>query len=268
MSIRSMIVDDEPLARRLLRSMLASEDDIEIVDECADGREAVEAIHREQPDLLFLDIQMPGMDGFQVLESLSLEELPRVVFVTAYDQYALRAFDVHALDYLLKPFDEERLDEALRRAREDLRDEREEPAGTTDREADRSPGSYDLKILDLLRELHDRGRYAERLAITLEERTRFLPVEEIDWIEADGKYVKIHAADHTYPFREGISSVEERLDPRDFLRIHRSRIVRVNAVKEVQSWFKGEYLLILEDGTKLTTGRSYRDGVYRLLGKE
>lgn len=268
MSIRSLIVDDEPLARRLLRSMLSTHDDIVLIGECGDGEEAVEVIHREQPDLLFLDVQMPAMDGFQVLKCLSLEELPRVIFVTAYDEYALRAFDVHALDYLLKPFDEERLEEALRRARNNLEERDSAPRAVAGDDTDLASGSYEVKILELLKELHARGRHAERLAITIDERTRFLPAENIDWIEADGKHVKIHAGEHTYPFREGISSVEERLDPHDFLRVHRSRIVRVAAVEEIQSWFKGEYLLILQDGTKLTTGRTYRDSVYRLLGKE
>ncbi len=261
-TLRAVLVDDEPLARRLLRSLLDREQDIEVVAECGDGEQAVEAVHRERPDLLFLDIQMPGMDGFQVLEALSLERLPRVIFVTAYDRYAIRAFDVHALDYLLKPFDDERLQEALRRARLDL-----DAAGTPPERGQADDAGFERRILDMLEDLHARGRYRDRLAITMHERTRFLPVEEIDWIEADGKYVKVHAAGHTYPFREGISVVEERLDPGRFLRIHRSRLVRIDAVREVQTWFKGEYLVVLDDGTKLTSGRAYRDNIHRLLGK-
>ncbi|MBV9772905.1 MAG: response regulator [Gemmatimonadetes bacterium] len=252
--IRALIVDDEPLARDLLRFMLEEEADVEVVGECRNGAEAVEAVRDDPPDLLFLDVQMPELDGFGVVRALEPEGLPTLVFVTAYDRYALRAFEVHALDYLLKPFDEARLAETLRRARERL--------------SRADPDEVGRRVLAMLAEMEPRRRrHVERLVIRSEGRARFLPVAEVDWVEAAGKHVLVHAGKSEHHLRESISRVEEQLDPDAFIRIHRSTLVRIDRIREVQSWFGGDYVVILQDGTKLTSSRGYRGRLQELVGK-
>jgi two-component system LytT family response regulator len=236
-ALRSLIVDDEPLARELLRRMLAQHGDVEVVGECGSGTQAVEAVREARPDLIFLDVQMPGLDGFGVLSELA-PDIPEVVFVTAYDQYALRAFDVHALDYLLKPFDEERLARAVDRARAHLR--------RPDAEGDRR------QILALLDELRATRAFLQ-------------PVADIDWLEADGKYVKVHAGQRTHTIRETMTQLAEMLDPRRFLRISRSAIVNVDRIREIQPWFRGEYVVIMQSGAEVTSTRGYRDTLKALL---
>jgi two-component system LytT family response regulator len=251
--IRVLIVDDEPLAREVLREMLQTDPDVDIVGECANGREAVEAIKELSPDLLFLDIQMPEMGGFEVLNALSEGQTPHLVFVTAYDQYAVRAFEVHALDYILKPFDRERFEASWHRAKAQLQRERN--------------GGVEQKILSLLEDLKAGTKYLERLVIKSSGRIYFLETNEIDWIQAEGNYVSVHTGKKSHLLRETISSLENQLDPKKFLRIHRSAIVRIDRIKELQPWFHGEYHIILHDGTQLTLSRNYRDRLQEALGK-
>ncbi|HKZ80917.1 MAG TPA: LytTR family DNA-binding domain-containing protein [Pyrinomonadaceae bacterium] len=251
--IRVLVVDDEPLARTMLREMLRSDPKVVIVGESSNGREAVEAIRCHAPDLVFLDVQMPELGGFEVLETLGKVPIPHVIFVTAYDQYAVRAFEVHALDYLLKPFDRERFDACWQRARAQIMRERN--------------GGVDQRILLLLEELKAGSRYLERLVIKSGGRIYFLETNEIDWIEAEGNYVSVHSGKKSHLLRETISSLESQLDPRKFVRIHRSSIVRIDRIQELQPWFHGEYRVILQNGTQLTLSRNYRDKLQEALGK-
>jgi two-component system LytT family response regulator len=252
--IRVLIVDDEPLAREMLREMLEADQDVEIVGERSNGSEAVEAIRVHLPDLLFLDVQMPEVGGFEVLEALGTGPMPHVIFVTAYDQYAVRAFEVHALDYLLKPFDRERFDISWQRAKAQIVRDKD--------------GGRDQRILALLEELKaGSSRYLERLVIKSGGRIYFLETNEIDWIEAEGNYVSVHSGKKSHLLRETISSLESQLDPRKFLRIHRSSIVRIDRIKELQPWFHGEYHVILQNGTQLMLSRNYREKLQEALGK-
>lgn len=251
--IRAIIVDDELLARRIIREMLADDTEVEIVAECVNGREAVEAIQTLKPDLLFLDIQMPEVAGFEALEALKGERMPIVIFVTAYDQYAVRAFEYHALDYLLKPFDRERFEAAVARAKAQTRRERN--------------GELDRRILALLEALSNENKYLERLVIKNGGRVFFLETGEIEWVEAEGNYVRIHTEKKSHLLRETIGGLESQLDPKQFLRVHRSHIVRIDSIRELQPWFHGEYHIILHNGTKLTLSRNYREQLQHVLGK-
>lgn len=242
---RVMVADDEPLARALLRRLLAAEPDMEIVAEAGDGRETLARLREDPPDLLFLDIQMPELNGFEVIAALPPQRLPRIIFVTAYDQYALQAFEVHALDYLLKPVRRERFAAALERARRELR------------ESGRNvPGD---KIQHLLKSLEVTPKYLKRLAIPRQERIFFLAVDEIDWVESAEKYLRLHSGGQTYLLRESLSSLEAVLDPEKFLRIHRSRMVHLERIKEIHPWFNGEFQVVLENGQALISGRTYRE---------
>ncbi len=253
MIIRVLIVDDEPLARGVLREMLQSDSEVAIVGECANGKEAVQAIEELVPDLLFLDIQMPEMGGFEVLDALQGPRMPHLVFVTAYDQYAVRAFEVHALDYILKPFDRERFETAWQRAKAQVLRERN--------------GGVEQKILSLLEDLKAGTKFLERLVIKSSGRIYFLEINDIDWVQAEGNYVSVHAGKKAHLLRETITSLESQLDPKKFLRIHRSAIVRIDRIKELQPWFHGEYHIVLHDGTELTLSRNYRDRLQEALGK-
>lgn len=251
--IRVLLVDDEPLARDMLREMLQGDPHAEIVGESCNGREALEAIAKLNPELIFLDVQMPEMGGFEVLSSLGSGKIPYVIFVTAYDQYAVRAFEVQALDYLLKPFDQERFDVSWQRAKTQLlRDQN---------------GGMDQRILTLLEELKAGKSYLERLVIKAAGRIYFLDTKDIDWIEAEGNYVSVHSAKKSHLLRETISSLESQLDPKKFVRIHRSSIVRLDFIQELQPWFHGEYRVILHDGTQLTLSRNHREKLQEALGK-
>ena len=250
--IRALVIDDEPLARDMIREMLGSDSEVEIVAECVNGREAVEAIKSLSPDLIFLDIQMPELGGFEVLESLDADHAPYVIFATAYDQYAVRAFEVHAFDYLLKPFDQERFDAAWQRAKAQIKLDR--------------TGERDRHILELLEELKAGPRYLERLVVKTGGRVFFLDVDQIHCIEAEGNYVRVHDEAKHYLLRETISGLEEQLDPKRFLRIHRSAIVKIDKIKELQPWFHGEYRIILENGKQLTLSRNYRANLQDAVG--
>jgi two-component system LytT family response regulator len=249
--IRTLIVDDEPLARERITRFLNGEADIEIVGECADGREAVEQIRQLRPDLVFLDIQIPELDGFGVLEEVGVEGMPAVVFVTAYDNYALKAFDYHALDYLLKPYDSERFGRAVERARTQIL-----TGKTTD---------IDQRLLSLLENLKTEQKHLERLMVKSQGRVFFLRTEEIDWIEAEGNYVRLHVVKESHLLRETMNHLASRLDPQKFLRIHRSTLVNIERIKELQPMFSGDYTVILRDGTELTLSRTYRDNFLELF---
>ena len=248
--IKALIVDDEPLARSMTRRMLDGHSNIELVGECESGEEAGAAIRILKPDLVFLDVQMPGLDGFAVIESLASERLPQIVFITAYDQYAVRAFDVHALDYLLKPFDRERFEQALRRAVRQIETEK--------------GGEAHERILSML--AGREPRYLERFIIKTEGRVFFLKADEIEWIEAEGNYVLLHTDGKGHLFREAISSLEAKLDPRKFQRVGRSAIVNLDSIRELQPWFRGDYKIILHDGTELKLSHRFRDNLNKYLG--
>jgi len=250
--IRTLIADDEPLARERLSTLLAAEDWIDLVGEAVDGLQAIADIQRLRPDLVFLDIQMPGATGFEVIEAVGAEQMPFVVFVTAYDQYALKAFDVHAIDYLLKPFDKERFQTSLARARQQL--ER------------RTTGELERRLIELVQDLRPASRM-ERFVIKTSGRVFFLRAEEIDWIEAAGNYVKLHVGNEAHLFRETMNALEARLNTDTFYRIHRSHIVNIERVRELQPWFNGEYVVFLKDGTRLTLSRGYREKLQERLGR-
>ena len=252
-ALRVVLVDDEPLVRRGIRAFLAEERDVEVVGEARNGAEAVSAIEALSPDLVFLDVQMPGLDGFGVVAEVGLDRMPAVVFVTAFDEYALRAFDVHAVDYLLKPFDEPRFRTALARARQRV--------GA--RAGDRS--SPDLAAL--LAELRPRAEYAERLLVKGNERVVVVSVDDVDYVEAADNYVRLQTRGGRHLMRETIKGLEARLDPRRFARIHRSTIVNLGRVRELQPLFNGEMAVVLKDGTTLTMSRGYRDAFVERFGK-
>ena len=250
--IRTLIVDDEPLARDGVRLHLEDHEDIEIIGECGGGEEAVRFIEAERPDLVFLDIQMPGLDGFGVLEALGADQLPAVVFITAYDQFALRAFEAHALDYLLKPYEAERFDKALDRASVQLRGQ--------------STDTMDDRLRSLVASLcGGKERYLERMVARTNGRILILRVDDVDWVEAAANYVRVHIGAKQYLVRETMTNLETRLDPDRFLRIHRSIIVRKDRIKELEPLFQGDYSIILVDGTRLTSSRGYRDRIQHFL---
>jgi two-component system, LytTR family, response regulator len=245
MNIRALIVDDEPLAREWVRSAVAEDPELEVLGECGDGFEAAETIRRLKPDLVFLDVQMPGLDGFGVLEALSPEEIPAVVFVTAFDQYAVRAFEAQAVDYLMKPFSKERVEEAVRRVRELVKG--------------RSLEDFRESIARLVEKIRRDRSFPEWVLLKAEGKNVFVKVRDIDWIESSRNNVRIHVGSTIYLLHETTSAIASRLDPKKFLRIHRSAIVNIERIKELHPWFNGDYAVVLRDGTQLTLSSSYRD---------
>jgi two-component system LytT family response regulator len=252
--IRALIVDDEPLARERMRSLLDVEPDVDVVGEASNGLEAVDAILDRSPDLVFLDVHMPKLDGFEVIQAVGPDRMPAVVFVTAYDQHALRAFEVQALDYLLKPFDRDRFQGTLKRVRRQMEQV--------------DSGDLNQKLLALVRDLdgHRSPRHG-RLIVKSSGRLFFLRTEDIDWVEAAGNYVRLHVGQEGHLLRETMASIEARLDAELFFRIHRSHIVNIERIKELQPWFNGEYIVILRNGMKLTLSRGYRERLQERLGK-
>ncbi|HEX8844328.1 MAG TPA: LytTR family DNA-binding domain-containing protein [Pyrinomonadaceae bacterium] len=256
--IKTLIVDDEPLARRTIRDLLAADPEIEIIGECSSGLEAVKFIRREPPDLLFLDIQMPGMNGFEALSKIEYEQIPAIIFVTAFDRYALQAFEIHALDYLLKPFTDKRFEEALRQAKSQV----------------------ELKEINRLSQslLALLGDQAGRDAATLKRksfltkfmirsggRVAFIKAADVDWIAADDYYIKLHIGGKSHLLRISMNELEEKLDPKRFLRIHRSTIINFDRVKELHQNPNGEYVVVLKDGTELKLSRGRRERLEELL---
>jgi two-component system LytT family response regulator len=250
MKIRTLIVDDEPLARQRLRALLTPDPDIDLVGECGDGAQAVDALRELRPDLVWLDVQMPALDGFGVLRALDGAVPSAVVFVTAHDRYALKAFEVHALDYLLKPFDKARFAAALERAKSQVRQ------GKT--------ADLEKRLLALLQSSPP-NNFPDRLIVKTGGRISFVPVGDIDWIEAAGNYVKLHVGKEDYLLRETLGGLETKLDPRRFARIHRSAMVQIERIKQLQPAFHGDYAVKLRAGTELTLSRSYREKVQAVL---
>ena len=251
---RVLIVDDEPLARERIRTLLQDEPAFEIVGEAADGTTAAESIMALQPDLVFLDVQMPGADGFDVIDAVGADKMPFVVFVTAYDRYALRAFDVHALDYLLKPFDRERFREALGRAQAQI-------------ERNANSGDIERRLAAIVQDLKPAKARTDRFVVKSGGRIFFVRTAEIDWIEAAGNYVKLHVGNDSHLIRETMNAVEAKLSPDMFVRIHRCHIVNIEQVRELQPWFNGEYVVFLKNGTRLTLSRGYRERLQERMGR-
>jgi two-component system, LytTR family, response regulator len=252
-NINVLIVDDEPLAREGIKQLLKEESDISVVGECGDGFAAIELMKQCSPDLIFLDIEMPEMDGFEILQALPSGHKPAVIFVTAFNQYAVEAFTANALDYLLKPINPERFRIAIDRARSNLR-----LHATTE---------INEKFYNLIKMLKAKEEPSKRLLIKTSKRIFFVEMKEIDWIEAAGDYVWVHTRGEKYIIRETMNDMEHNLDPSSFIRIHRSTIVNIERIKEFQPHFRGDYLVILHNGTKLTLGRTYREKVLTSIGK-
>lgn len=251
MKIRALIIDDEPLGRSLIRKLLADQPDFENIGEIGDGHEALLAIQRESPDLVFLDVQMPGLSGFEVLASLQPDEVPPTIFVTAFDGFALEAFEAHALDYLLKPIAEDRFIEALQRVKTFITGNERIAFGD--------------RIAGLKRELAEVNKHRTRIAVECGGRFVFLKTTEIDWIGADGNYLNLHVGRQNFLLRGRISELERDLSPEHFLRIHRSTIVNLDRVKEFQPLFKGEGLMVLKDGSELAVSRGYHQKLREIL---
>ncbi|MDQ4121087.1 MAG: LytTR family DNA-binding domain-containing protein [Acidobacteriota bacterium] len=247
--IRALIVDDEPFARERVRRLLSEENDIEIVGEAGDGESAIEEIKKQKPDLLLLDVQMPGKNGFQVLENLKPEESPIVIFLTAFDQYAVRAFESAALDYLLKPFDEERFAKSVERARATFRQTRQ----AKERQVE-NPSEIETEASA---SLSTEEKYLERIIIRTGGRVLFRSADEIDWIEAYGNYVRLHIGEKKYLLRETLAGFEIKLDPSKFVRVHRSAIVQIARIREARKNLSGSYELILQNGEQLTMSRRF-----------
>jgi two-component system LytT family response regulator len=249
--LTALIVDDEPLARERLMGLLSAEPDIEVLGECRDGEEAVSVIHDRHPDLVLLDVEMPRMNGFQVIDTIGADEMPMVIFVTAYDQHAIRAFEVRALDYLLKPFDRTRFTDALQRARTQIETQ--------------TTGDLGRRLIALMKDLKREPPKTDRLVVKSGGRLFFLRADEVDWIEAAGNYVRLHVGAQAHLLRETMNGIEARLDPERFFRIHRCRIVNVERIQEMQPWLNGEYSVVLRSGVRLTLSRGYRERLQEKL---
>ncbi len=252
MQIRTIIVDDVELARERVKILLTGDEEIDIVGEAANGCDAIEMIRNLSPDLVFLDIQMPKTSGFDVIEQIGVDKMPAVVFVTAFDEFALNAFDAGAVDYLLKPFDVGRLRKALERVRREIR--REVPAGEVEE-----------KLRRLLAEIKHPPKYLKRIPVKQKDGTVLVPAEDIDWIAAAGHYLELHTEKKTYLIREKISEIELKLDPENFVRIHRSIIINLDRIKSLHPLFNGDYLIILHDGTELNLSRTHHERLMSLL---
>lgn len=260
-AMRVVLADDEPLARARLRSLLSRHEDVEIVAECVSGPEVVAAVGAHRPNVLFLDVQMPGQSGVEVVQSIGPRAVCAIVFVTAYDEHAVRAFEQHALDYVLKPVDDERFERTLERVRERL--------------AERGASALTESVLRMLAQ-QQRGPsssptspspYPTRFMVRSVDRVSFVDAAAVDWIEADGDYVRLHTGKSSHLLRSTLSALETQLDPAVFVRIHRSNIVRLARIRELQPYFHGEYVVFLHDGTKLKLSRSYRERLQAALGQ-
>lgn len=254
--LRVVVVDDEALARLNLRSLIGKDSALELIAECKNGYEAVSAINEQAPDLVFLDIQMPEINGFQVLERIDLSQPPVIIFVTAYDQYAIKAFEVNALDYLLKPVEEARFQKSVRQAKDLLKN--------------RNLGFLTERLISLLQTSNrdvNTARYLERIVIKSTGKVMFLPVAEIDWIEADDYYVKIHTPERSHLVRQSLNDLEKNLNPKEFQRIHRSIIVNLSRIKEIQSDFQNKSVVILKNGKRLKMTRPRQEIIEKMAGQ-
>ncbi len=254
--IKAIIVDDEPLARDVIKTLLEDHDGIEIVVECSNGKLAVDSIIQHQPDIVFLDVEMPDMNGFEVIQTLNANEMPLIIFTTAYDQYAIPAFEANALDYLLKPFDRERFNDSLDRAKKRL--------------SLMGKGEFSATIASLLDDyetLKSKGsaRYVDKVTVRQKNKIRLIKTEHIRWIEASGDYVCIHSLNDKYLLNDSMNQMAEKLDPKRFMRIHRSTIVNIDEILEIEPYFNGEYFIHLKDKTKLKSSRSYKEAISGLI---
>jgi two-component system LytT family response regulator len=253
-SIKVLIVDDEPFARKYIGEMLRGETDIEVIGEAGNGKAAARLIAKNRPDLMFLDIQMPEMDGFGLLQTLDQNDLPVIVFTTAYEEYAIRAFEVHALDYLLKPFDQARFGQALERARGSL--------------LERGSRSQELEqIAQLLETIQHPPKYLERLLVKQSGRIVFVKIAQVDWIKADDKYVHLHGQNSRHMIRQTLAAMKAQLDPAKFVQVNRSVIVNIDSIKELHPGFHGEHEVQLHDGAKFTLSKNHKDELFDRLGK-
>jgi two-component system LytT family response regulator len=254
MKIRTLIVDDMKLARERLKHVLAADPEIEIVGEATNGRQAVAAINDLQPGLVFLDVQMPKMGGFEVVEAVGAERMPPVVFVTAYDEYALKAFEVNALDYLLKPFDEERLLKTIGRVKRQIRE--------------KGRGDFDERLMQLLGKVAAPAPdYLKRISVKTAQHIVLVLTEDIDWIGGAGNYLELHCGKDVYLIRERLHQLEQKLDPRQFVRIHRSTIVNIDRIKALHPMFNGDHVIILQNGAKLNLSRTYHERLLEQIEK-
>ena len=262
--IKTLIVDDEVLARRTIRDLLANDPEIEIIGECSNGAEAVKFIREQRPDLLFLDIQMPQMTGFEALAQVEVEHIPAIIFVTAFDQYALKAFEVQALDYLLKPFTDQRFEEALKKAKSQI--EMAE-VNRLSQSLVALLGKQRVEALHEVQEVQQAAskNFISRFMIRSSGKAAFVKAEDVDWIAADDYYIKLHVAGKAHLLRISMNELEEKLDPKKFLRIHRSTIINFDRVQELQQTPNGEYAVVLKDGTQLKLSRSRRERLQRFL---
>ena len=249
MNIRATIVDDEPWARSRIVTLLAREPAIAIVRECATVEQAIDSIANDAPDVVFLDVQLRDQTGFEVIQTIGVENMPLTVFATAYDQYTLQAFESQALDYLLKPFDEKRFEQSLARVRKRLE----------------APASEHPALERLMAQVQPERRYLQRLAVNHRDRVVFVRAKEVDWLEAAGNYVSVHVGNVSYLLRETLNALESRLDPQHFMRLHRSAIVNVDRIQQLSPWVRGEQAAVLTNGTQLTVGRTYRARLAALL---
>jgi two-component system, LytTR family, response regulator len=249
MSIRTLIVDDEPWARTRIASLLAAEPDFVLLEPCTNGSEAIRAIVEQAPQVVFLDVRMPEIDGFEVVDAIGVDAMPLVVFATAFEDYALKAFDAGALDYLLKPFDEDRFQRALERVRREIQ----------------TPAAAAAALGGVMANLRRARGHAERLVINSSGRVLFLKVDDIDWLEASGNYVTIHAGREKLLMRETLRALGERLDPAKFVRLHRSSMVNIERLRELLPWSRGEQVAVLRDGTQLTIGRAFRERLLAVM---
>jgi two-component system, LytTR family, response regulator len=254
MTYSVLIVDDEPLARERIRSFLAEDEELKVCAECVDGLEAVAAIETYSPDLVFLDIQMPELTGFGVIDTIGVEKMPLTIFVTAYDQYAIQAFEAHALDYLLKPYDEERFQKTLRRAKEQLEK--------------RNHDELHKQLSKLLSDVTPKTECIRRIVVKDAGKIFFVLVDEILWIDAAGNYLDLHTKDKTHCIRETMKKIESKLNPKQFVRIHRSTIVNLNHIQEMQAYLNNDFIIILTNGDKVVLSRNYRVKMEEALGKK
>lgn len=250
MSLTALVVDDEPIARRAIVRLLDADAQIEVLGECGDGASAVEAIRNQSPDLVFLDIQMPAMTGLDVVAAIGAQRMPATVFVTAYEQYAVRAFEANAVDYLVKPFSRERFAATLQRAKSRLS----------------AAGDAQARILQALESLRQRDQYLERIAVRVDEHVIFVAVDDIVWIKANRNTVQIHLADRIHELRETMATLAARLDPRRFARVHRSAIVNVQRVRTIHPWFNGHHVVTMDNGQQLRMSRYQHETFLRLVG--
>ena len=253
MAIRVLIADDKSSAREKIKRMLHQETDVEIIGECADGLETVSFIEKQKPDLVFLEIQMPGLDGFEILRKIESDKLPFVIFVTESESFAVKAFEVSALDYLLVPFNKERLKTAVQKARQQIENRRN--------------GSLDKLLRAFLNKFPDGKNYPDKIMLKTAKGISFINTNEVDWVEAAGNYVKLHVKESGHLLRETMNNIESKLNPDKFLRIHRSSLVNIDRIKELQPLFNGDYIVILQNDTELNLSRNYHDRLQRLFDK-